>query len=299
VTARGATTSLYRIRLRQALPWLAVPIVLYVFMVITPLVGAVSYSLNHTFTYKLVWAGIDNYRTLISDHIYWLSLKNNLIVIVVSTLFQIGPAFLIMAMMASRLVAAENTVKAIFFFPVVISPVITAYIWQVMYSSKYGIINKLLDLVHLGFLKQNWLADPSIIMTSISIPLAWQYIGFYLVILMAGFTSIDRELLEAAAIDGGTGVQRTRYVILPLMRSSINVSLLLCISGGVKIFDQIYAMSGGGPGYASSVLAMYSYNVSFSQNDYGYGSAIAVSMLVISFVVIAVLTRIRRATGNE
>jgi raffinose/stachyose/melibiose transport system permease protein len=221
------------------------------------------------------------------------------IVTFVSICFQMVPAFIIMAMMTTKLVVAKKFVQSIFFFPVVVSPLVTAYIWRVMYSNQYGVINKLLASIGLGAWQQNWLGDPKVIMTSISIPLAWQYIGFYLVILLAGLTSIDRDLLEAAEIDGATGTKRTFYIILPLMSNTINVSLLLCLSGSIKIFDQIYAMSGGGPGHASSVLAMYAYTASFMRNDYGYGSAISVMMLIISFIIIIVMTRVRRATKQD
>jgi raffinose/stachyose/melibiose transport system permease protein len=297
--APDTTSTLYTVKFRRVAPYFILPMLLYVFMVLTPLAGAVYYSLNNTYNYKLVWVGVENFVRLLKDEIFWLSLKNNLIVILVSVFGQMGPAFVIMAMMTTRLIRGKKFVQSTFFFPVVISPLVTAYIWKVMYSNQYGVINKLLEILGLAGLQQNWLADPKIIMLTISIPLAWQYIGFYLVILLAGLTSIDADLLAAAEIDGATGVKRTLYVILPLMKGSINVGLLICISGGIRIFDQIYAMSMGGPGYASSVLAMYAYNISFPQNDYGYGSSISVAMLVISFTAIAVLTKVRRATVQD
>jgi len=278
---------------------MAVPIALYLFMVVTPLVGAVVYSLHDTFAFRLKWIGLRNYGYLIQDPVFWLSLKNNLILIVVSILFQIGPAFVIMAMMSTNILRGKKFIQAVFFFPVVVSPLVTAYIWKVMYSAQFGVINKFLVIVGLGSLQRNWLADPHVIMTTISIPLAWQYIGFYLVILLAGLTSIDPELIEAATIDGANGTQRAFHIILPLMQNTINVSLLLCISGGIKIFDQVYAISGGGPGYASSVLAMYAYNISFTRAQYGYGSAISVAMLLISFIAILIMTVMRRAIRQD
>lgn len=293
------STSLYRISVFRALPYLAIPILLYLFMVVSPLIGAVIYSLHDTFAFKLKWIGFRNYLNLVQDPIFWLSLRNNVILILVSIIFQIGPALVVMAMMSAKIVRLEKTIQAIFFFPVVISPLVTAYIWKVMYSDQFGVINKVLDLIGLKSLEQNWLGNPHVIMTTISIPLAWQYIGFYLVILLSGYTSIEGELLEAATIDGANGFQRALYIILPLMRNTINVSLLLCISGGIKIFDQVYAMSAGGPGYASSVLAMYAYDMSFSEAQYGYGSAISVAMLVISFAAILVMSIGRSATRQE
>jgi raffinose/stachyose/melibiose transport system permease protein len=291
--------TLYRIPFRRVLPYFIVPIGLYLFVVGFPLVEAFYYSLSNTFNYRVTFAGLENFRNLIVDPIFYLSLKNNVIIMLVSIGFQMVPAFIIMAMMTTKLVVAKKFVQTIFFFPVVISPLVTAYIWRLMYSNQYGVINKLLVALGLPNWQQNWLGDPKVIMTSISIPLGWQYIGFYLVILLAGLTSIDRDLLEAAEIDGATGTKRAIHIILPLMRNTINVSLLLCISGSIKIFDQVYAMSMGGPGHASHVLAMYAYTASFMRNDYGYGSAISVMMLFISFIIIAIMTRVRRATSQE
>jgi raffinose/stachyose/melibiose transport system permease protein len=299
VRSPQSTAILYRVPFRRVLPYFIVPIALYVFVVLVPLVGAFYYSLNNTFNYQLTFSGLDNFKKLFVDPIFYLSLKNNLIVIAVSILLQMVPAFIIMAMMTTKLVVAKKFIQTIFFFPVVISPLVTAYIWRVMYSNQYGIINQLLVAIGLPGWQQNWLGDPKVIMVSIGIPLGWQYIGFYLILLLAGLTSIDRDLLEAAEIDGATGPRRTWYIILPLMKNTINVSLLLCLSGSIKIFDQIFALSGGGPGRSSSVLAMYAYNASFMRNDYGYGSAISVMMLVISFVIIAILTRARRAMSQE
>jgi raffinose/stachyose/melibiose transport system permease protein len=277
----------------------ALPVLLYLFMVIIPLAVAVYFSLYNTFMLTPVWVGLDNFKQLLADSVFWLSLKNNVIVILVSIVFQIGLAFLLTAMMAARWIYFSKFVRSVFFFPVVVSPLVIGYIWQIMYSSQYGLINPLLALVGLKGLEQNWLSDPKIIMVSVSIPLAWQFIGLYLVILLSGFTSIDREILEAAEVDGATGFGRTIHIILPLMKTTINVCLLLCISGGIKIFDQIYALTGGGPGYSSSVLAMYAYDVTFQQANYGYGSAISIAMLVISLVVIIVLSKVRGATRHD
>lgn len=295
----STTSTLYKTRFRIIAPYFAFPMLLYIFMVITPLISAFYYSMNNTLNYKLVWVGFDNFINLIKDDIFWHSLKNNIILILVSIIFQVGPAFIILAIMTTRMILAKRFVTSVFFFPCVISPLVTAYVWKIMYSMQYGVINIMLDAVGLKSWQQNWLSDPKIIMVSIAIPLAWQYIGFYLVIFLAGLTTIEKEVLEVCEIDGATGYKRTIYVILPLMKKTINVALLLCISGGIKLFDQIYAMSMGGPGYASSVLAMYSYSKSFLQNDYGYGSAISVAMLIISFFIIIVMNKARRATKQD
>jgi raffinose/stachyose/melibiose transport system permease protein len=290
---KNSSSILYNIKFRKVLPYFVVPLLLYIFIVIIPLINSIYYSLNATFSYNLTWTGLNNYIMLIHDRIFWLSLKNNFYIILISLFFQIIPAFIIMVMIASRYVYKSKFVQSVFFFPCVISPLIIAYVWQIMYDTQTGLINKLLTAVGLGSLQQNWLSDPKIIMLSIAIPLAWQYIGYYIVILFAGFSNIDKDILEVAEIDGANGIKKAFYIILPLMKTTINVAVLICITGGIKIFDQIFALTGGGPGYASEVLSMYTYTISFSEGNYGYGSAISISMLLISLVIILIFSKVR------
>lgn len=267
----------------RLLPYFIIPVLLNFFIVFIPLCNAFYYSLNSTYSFKLSFTGLDNYARLLGDKIFWFSLKNNLIIIACTVLFQIGPAVVICMMMTtSNLVMGKKFIQSIYFFPSIISAVVIGYIWKIMYSNQYGLINAILSGIGMDGWKQNWLGDPKIIMTSIIIPLSWQFIGFYLVILLAGVTGIDREILEVAEIDGATGFKKTIYVIMPMLKSTLIVMMTICVSGGIKIFDQIYAISRGGPGYASSVLAMMAYSTSFAQNDYGYGSAISIAMLLIS-----------------
>ncbi len=291
--------TLYDISFLKALPFLALPIALYLFNMIAPLVGAFYFSLNHIFGNRFTFIGLNNFKELLSDRIVLLALKNNAIFILVSIVFQVGPAFIIMSLMAARLVYGTNAVRAIFFFPVVVSPLVTAYIWKIMYNPDFGVLNGIIRALGAHDFQRDWLSDPKVIITSISIPLAWQYIGYYLILLLAGFTSIDPILLEAAEIDGATGPQRTRFIIWPLMRNTMNVCLLLCVSGGLNIFAQVYAMSGGGPGYTSTVLSMYAFSKSFEEADFGYGATISIAMLIIGFAVVVVLLSVRRNSEVE
>lgn len=276
-------------RFRTLLPYFFIPIVLNLFVVFIPLCNAIYYSFHNTYAFKMNFSGVDNYIRLFQDKVFWFSLKNNLLIIICTLLFQIGPAVLLcMVMTTSNVIIGKKFIQSVYFFPSVISAIVISYIWKIMYSNQYGLINQLFALIGHPEWSQNWLGDPNIIMASIIIPLSWQFIGYYLVILLSGVTSIDREILEMAEIDGATGFKKTWYIIMPLLRSTFTVIMTICVSGGIKIFDQIYAMSSGGPGYASSVLAMFAYSTSFNQNDYGYGSCISIMMLVISLLGVSI-----------
>lgn len=295
----NGSSILYQIKFRKVLFYFLIPILLYLFIVILPLCTAFYYSLNMTTNFTLVWNGLDNYVKILSDDIFWLSLKNNIFIMIFAIITQLVPAFIIMVMISTGYVFKSKFVQSVFFFPCVISAIVVSYLWQIMYDNQTGVFNTLLRLVGLESLQQNWLADPKIVMTSICIPLAWQFIGYYLVILLSGMSAIDKEILEVAEIDGATGLKKSVYIILPLMKNTISVVMLLSVTGSIKIFDQVFAMTGGRPGYASNVLGMYSYIVSFKQANYGYGSAISISMLIISLLLIGVMSLIKKAVSRN
>ena len=140
----------------------------------------------------------------------------------------------------------------------------------------------------LGGVKQTWLGDANNVMLYVSIPLIWQFIGYYMVILFSAIAGIDQQIFESAEIDGANAFQTAIHITLPMIRSTMLVCLTLCIAGNMKAFDSIWTMTAGGPGYSSYVMALYGYTVSFQQSNLGYGSAISVGIFVLSLTVIGV-----------
>ena len=155
-----------------------------------------------------------------------------------------------------------------------------------IYHSKYGILNWFLRTIGRPDLCKVWLNDTANIMLYVSIPLIWQYIGYYMVILFSAIAGIDQQIFESAEIDGANAVQTALHITLPMIRNTMLVCLTLCIAGNMKAFDNIYTMTKGGPGTASMVMAMYGYKISFEQFNMGYGSAISVGIFVLSLLVI-------------
>ncbi|MDC7124909.1 MAG: sugar ABC transporter permease, partial [Spirochaetales bacterium] len=117
-------------------------------------------------------------------------------------------------------------------------------------------------------------------------PIIWQYIGFYMVILISAIASIDKEIFEVAELDGANGFQRAIKIVLPLIKNTILVCVTLCIAGNMKVFDHIFVMTAGGPGNASNVMALYGYKISFDQQNMGYGTTISVAIFIVSLAVI-------------
>jgi raffinose/stachyose/melibiose transport system permease protein len=274
-------------KIRTLLLYLCIPVLMFAFTVFVPLVAAAVYSFfewkggpNKTFI------GIQNYVTLIHDSVFWQSFGHNIYLVVVCIVGQIGLAFVFVMMISSKLVKCKTIHRTFGFFPSTISAVSLGLIWSMIYHYQYGIINYFLKAIGREDLCKVWLNEPKLVMLCVSIPLVWQYIGYYMVILLSAISSIDTEIFESAELDGANGFQRSIYIVLPLIKNTMLVCLTLCIAGNMKAFDNIYAMTEGGPGTSSMVMAMYGYQVSFGQQNMGYGSCISVGIFVLSLIVI-------------
>lgn len=272
---------------RVVFAYLLIPTVLFVFSVFVPLVTAFVNSFyewksgpNKTFN------GLTNYITLLHDDTFWLSFKHNMFLVAVCIIGQIGIAFILVLMINSRLVKFKGIHRTFGFFPSTISAVSIGFIWMMIYDYNRGLLNWFLGKIGRADLQQVWLNNEHLVMLLVAIPLVWQWIGYYMVIILSAISSIDTEIFEVAELDGANAVQRAIYIVLPLIKNTLLVCVTLCIAGNMKAFDNIYVMTAGGPGKASMVMAMYGYNVSFNQNNLGYGSTISIGIFVMSLLVI-------------
>ena len=267
--------------------YLLLPVAMFVFTVFVPLVTALVYSF---FEWKggpqKTFTGIANYITLFHDGTFWEAFGHNIYLVIVCLVGQVGIAFVLVLMANSKLVKFKTIHRTFGFFPSTISAVCIGLIWNMIYHNKYGVINWFLELIGRKDLCQVWLNNTDIVMLLVSIPLVWQYIGYYMVIILAAVSSIDTEIFESASIDGANGVQTALHITLPLIKNTMLVCMTLCISGNMKAFDNIFVMTKGGPGTASMVMAMYGYQISFNQSNMGYGSCISVAIFVLSLLVI-------------
>lgn len=267
--------------------YLLLPIAAFVFTVFFPLLTAVFYSF---FEWKngptKTFNGITNYIQLFSDTTFWKAFGNNIYLVVACLIGQIGIAFILVLLVNSKLALTKSIHRTFGFFPSTISAVCLGMIWSMVYHNQYGILNWFLRTIGRPDLCKVWLNDTANIMLYVSIPLIWQYIGYYMVILFSAIAGIDQQIFESAEIDGANAVQTALHITLPMIRNTMLVCLTLCIAGNMKAFDNIYTMTKGGPGTASMVMAMYGYKISFEQFNMGYGSAISVGIFVLSLLVI-------------
>ena len=274
-------------RKRLFLIYLTPGILLYTFTVMVPIILAGYYGFfNWKGGSKMTYIGVDNYLRIWKDNAFWQSFHNNLFIILVCLIGQIGIAFIFAMMLNSRAIRLKGLHRTMSYFPVTLSAVVVGFVWSMVYDYNYGLLNGLLRLLGMEQYVQAWLNNSSIVLFLTCIPLVWQYIGYYMVILLSAYASIDPQIFEMAEIDGANSFQLATHISLPLLKNTLLVCITLCISGNMKIFDHIYSMTGGGPGNSTSVLAMYAYKTSFVKYKMGYGSAMSIGILVVSLLLI-------------
>jgi raffinose/stachyose/melibiose transport system permease protein len=211
------------------------------------------------------------------------ALTHNLLILVLSLLIQL-PFSLMLALVLGKSLPGRTFFRTIFFLPFILSDVVTGVIWTFIYRPEGGLLNTALQHLIPGYQAQLWLGDPKMVLISIFAVMTWKYFGLHLVIYVAGIQNIPDEVMEAAHIDGASSLEVVRYITIPLLGSTIRLTILLSALGSLQYFDLIWVMSAGGPINASETMTTYLYKYGFQSYQMGYGSAVGVIMFVICFV---------------
>lgn len=234
---------------------------------------------------KLEWTyvGLDHFETLRNDPVVPDALKNTLLFVVVVVCVE-AVLGLLLAILVSRARRFAWFYRSVYMIPLLIPPIAIGTIWRLMYDYNYGIINQV--LFELGLTGPLWTADPDLALVSVMIVDVWHWTSFLFLIMLAGVESLPYELSEAARVDGANEVQVYRHIFFPLLRPTIIVALMLRTILAFKVFDQIFLLTGGGPGTSSEVISLYIYKVYFVQTRLGYGALLALLMAVIMSVFV-------------
>ena len=250
-------------------------------------------SRNRTFI------GLGNFLKLFGDEVFWLSLRNNLIVLLGSVVFQIGIGLVLAAVFNRGISRGWSTLaRTIVFAPMVMSSVAVGLLWQVVFNPSIGALDSVLNALKLPTPILGWLGDPNLAIGCILFVACWQYTGFMMVILLAGMQAVPTELYEAATLDGANEVQSFFYITIPAIRNVMIAALLITMIGSFKAFDLVYVLTLGGPAHASEVLGTYLYKNAFNLNRMGYASSIAVVLLMFT-VTLSIVQLHFQATANK
>ncbi|MFE2060868.1 carbohydrate ABC transporter permease [Streptomyces sp. NPDC059467] len=282
--------------------WFALPaMLLFAFVVLVPSARGVYYAftdwdgLDPDFSF----VGLDNFSEMFRDADAVQAIWHTLLIAVAITVVQ-NALGLLLALGVNSAIKSRNVLRVFLFAPAVITPIVTAYLWRNLLGPD-GAVNSLFGAVGLSGWKQDWLGSPQVALWSVIGVIVWQYAGYSMVIFLAGLQSVPKEIHEAAAIDGAGPVRRFWSVTRPLLAPALTINLMLSIIGGIKLFDQVYALTGGGPGHATDTLSTLIYKDAFTLGEFGYSIALAVVLTVIVAVASTgqylVLSRNERATS--
>jgi alpha-1,4-digalacturonate transport system permease protein len=227
------------------------------------------------------FVGLNNFAYLFQrDDLFWRALSN-LVVFVIGDVFLIMVFSLIIALLLNENIRFRGFFRSVFFYPVLLSPIVVALIWRWFLSNQYGLLNNVLRNV--GLSPQPWLLRADLAMMWVILVHVWATVGFYALILLAGLQSIPPVLYEAAVVDGATRWHSFWRVTLPLLTPTIFVVLVLSLIRAFEVFDHIYALTGGGPGTATLMIVQYIYRTGFELNQFGLAAAASLVLFVIIF----------------
>lgn len=250
----------------------------------------------------------ENYRQLLVDPYMRTALKNTLLLTVCTVIFEVGIA-LILALLVDSIRVGANFFRVVYFFPIVISATALGLMFNLIFLYKGGMVNQLLlslgkldyDVKANGKMIVDWLdwKDQAHFLFTMFLPVMWQYIGFYFVILVTGLNNISPDLYEAAALDGCDGWKRTRYITIPLLRNVLCTCLVLAITGSLKVFDLPWVMFGAGmPENQGWLLGTYMYSQTFTKMNVDYGSTIAVLIVFLGVILSNVANRVFKTSDD-
>lgn len=274
-------------------------IVLFAGFVILPVILAAVYSLYNlppAFKWENLadpdrFVGLDNYVRALTTPEFIRSVGNTFLIVAASLLVQ-GPIAIAVALLLNRKMRGRGVLRLLIFVPYVLAEVIAGIAWKLLLQPNGG-VNAVLDAFGFGFLTQNWLADPAIALWTIFLILTWKYVGFAILLMLAGLQGVPEELSEAAQIDGASWWQVQRYITLPLLGPTIRIWAFLSIIGSLQVFDMIWVtVSPAIRRISTESMATYMVQQGQFAGQPGYGSAIAVILFLISLVIALVYQRI-------
>lgn len=280
----GERKGAFREKLPVLVLFLPPALVLFTLFVILPIGEAAWYSLYNWNGYGLPdqFVGLRNFEVLFKNPAFMRSLINCGLIILVSLTLQL-PLALWLATLVSNRIRGAVTFRLIFFMPYVLADVAAGLIWRFVYDGDYGLFGAIGRF--LGYPDLYLLADKDTAIYAVLGVIVWKYFGFHMMLFIAGLQAIDKDLLEAAEIDGASRWQKFRYVTLPLLGSTLRLSVFFVIVGSLQLFDIVMPLTGGGPSNTTQTLVSFLYTYGVMRMQVGFGSAVGVVLFVLCVVL--------------
>lgn len=238
-----------------------------------------------------IFVGLGQYAEIADDPTFWIAFKNTAYysaVLVVPTLV-LSLAF---AIAMNQKIPFKGALRAMYLLPYLLSWAVIGLVWRWLYSSNYGILNAILSA--LGLPESRWILDPELTIPLLALTGIWQGVGYYMVIYLAGLQGIAQEMYEAARLDGANAWDQFRYLTVPALRPITLLVTCLAVIGSFRVFEQVYVMTGGGPGTASFTLVFYIFIKGLQESDVGFAAGLSVILFVILLCATFIMTRLVR-----
>lgn len=291
--------------------FLAPTLLLYGVFVIWPYLQGIAISLTNWqgFSAQMDFVGLANYRRMVQDPIWRAALLHNLIFLVLLPVLTLTLALVLAGLFtqggnspAHRPISGSGFYRIVSFFPYVLPIPVVAILWQFIYTPGYGLLDGLLDVLHLGVLRRTWLADPHTTLGATAAIAVWMWVGFYMVLFIAAIQGIPRDIFEAAAMDGAGRLSSLFKITVPLVWSQVQVALVYVGIASLDMFalvNILFTNSGGGPDNSSEVMADYLYRTAFTYGRWGLASAMGVALFLLSLLMALLTFRLTRRERIE
>jgi raffinose/stachyose/melibiose transport system permease protein len=272
--------------------FVAPALIVYLTFVILPVALAAVYSFFNWNGLSALdrFIGFDNYVRALSDPVFQSSVGHNFAIVGLSLLIQ-GPLAIGIALLLNRRLRGRTVFRVLIFVPFVLSEVIAGLAWKLLLQP-HGPFDGVIEALGLGGLRQLWLADQNVVFGTLFVVLCWKYLGFAIILFLAGLQGVPEELSEAAQIDGASWWQTQRHITIPLLGPTVRIWAFLSIIGSLQQFDMVWILTGGGPVNATSTMATYMVQYGFQRSQLGFGSAVAVILFVISLAFALLYQRV-------
>jgi multiple sugar transport system permease protein len=279
---------------------LAPAIAIYLLLALLPIVNLLVMSVHdirwEEGAARWTFVGLRHFAALPGDPLVRAGLVNTALFALLSVAAEMVLGFFL-AVLVSRALAGRVAYRTIFLLPILIPGIVIGAIWKLMYNPDFGIINQLLAL--LGIAGRDWLGEGSLAFASVVVVDIWHWTPFVFLLLLAGIEALPRDTYEAARVDGASAWQELRYVTLPMMLPTLLVTLLFRLIVSFKVFDEVYLLTGGGPGTATEVISFTIFRRFFTEDRAGYGAAISVVVLfILALVIVVALAGMRRRAAT-
>lgn len=255
-------------------------LILIIIFIVYPLInGFITSFCDWKLIGEKVFIGINNFKELIKDEVFQKSIYNNFIYAASVTAGTILIGFILAVFLDSR-IKGWQVFKVVFFIPIMLSMAVISILWVKILEPNAGIVNAFLRTIGLDFMARGWLGDPKTVFMCIILISIWMYSGFTMVFLLAAMQNVPKELYESAKLDGANFLRCVIHITLPMIRTVFVIVTMLMLIFSFKVFDIVWIMTKGGPGFTTFVMGVDLYYNAFNLMQFGYGSAIAVFMFI-------------------